>query len=235
MAFVGSALSGLRADTPDKLILDAGAVWVNFNVTQYLSATTPAGQALAQATLSTNTWTDPNGSTVAPRKLGATRGGTTITLNKQERQVEADGRRTTIKGFQRVDMIEPRISTSLIEVADYETLKLALGSATVTTYTNFRKVQPTLYPVAADYLGNVVIVATINGAFDPLGNPIPVAVVMENARVNNVNDITFTDKSETTMQVEIVAHALASDAFSIPMYVLLPKTSTELISGGYYQ
>lgn len=227
---ITSALSGLRADTPDKLILDAGALYVNFNVTKFLAADTPAGQALAQAVLSTNTWTDPNGDTVAPRKLGATRGGTTITLNKTERQIEVDGRRTTVKGFQRVDMIEPSISTALIEIADHETLALALGSATTTSYTNFRTVRPNLYPVPEDYLGNIALVATINGARTPNGDPVPAVVIMENARVNQVQDISFVDKNETVMNVTIVAHALAEDAFSIPMYVILPK----LDGMGYY-
>lgn len=227
---ISSALSGLRADTPDKLILDAGALYVNFNVTKFLASTTPAGQALAQAVLSTNTWTDPNGDTVAPRKLGATRGGTTITLNKTERQIEVDGRRTTIKGFQRVDMIEPSISTALIEIADYETLALALGSATTTNYTNFRTVRPNLYPVAEDYLGNIALVATINNARTPNGDAVPVVIIMENARVNQVQDISFVDKNETVMNVTIVAHALAEDSFTIPMYAILPK----LDGMGYY-
>lgn len=221
MAFV-SAISGLRGDTPDKVVLDAGAVYVNFNVEVFLDENTLAGLCLAAATDPDATWEDPNGNIVAPRKLGATRGGTTITLNKEERQIEADGRRTTIKGFQRVDMIEPKIQTSLIEVADRETLKLALGSVTETVIGNFVKIRPNLLPTAEDYLGNVAIVATINGARDPLGNPIPIVVVFENARVNKVTDIPFVDKNEAVMQVEIVAHALPDDAFTIPMYALLP-------------
>lgn len=127
-------------------------------------------------------------------------------------------------------MIEPSISTALIEIADHETLALALGSATTTSYTNFRTVRPNLYPVPEDYLGNIALVATINGARTPNGDPVPAVVIMENARVNQVQDISFVDKNETVMNVTIVAHALAEDAFSIPMYVILPK----LDGMGYY-
>jgi len=240
VAFFGSSISGLRLGTEDNLVLDAGQLVINANMALYEDEFTPAGYAYAQAIDATNTWTDPNGDVVAPKILGATRGGTTIKLDKTERQVEADGRRTNIKGFQRVDMIDPKISTSLIEIADLETLQLILGSSATETLTNFKKVRPTLYPKLTDYFGNITLFATISGATDPNnldGNgdplPIPIAVVFENARVNNVQDIPFVDKNEGVAQLEITAHALASASFSIPMYVLLPLSESDLTLYGY--
>lgn len=240
MAFFGNSISGLRDGTQNYLILDAGQMVLNANMALYEDDLTPAGYAYAQAINPLNTWTNVDGEVVAPKILGATRGGTTIKLNKTERQVQADGRRTNIKGFQRVDMIDPRISTSLIEVADPDTLQLILGSSFKETLTNFYKIRPALYPKASDYVANITLFATISGAFDPNNLdsngdplPIPVAVVYENARVNQVNDIPFSDNNEAAAQLEIVAHALASDSFKIPMYVLLPRTSAELLLYGY--
>lgn len=226
---IGYSISGLRENTPDGLVLDSGQLVIDANMDLYTSATTPAGLAYQMAIASANTWTDADGNMRTPNVLGATRGGTTIALNKDERQVDADGRRTNIRGFQRVDMVSPELSTTLIEVNDLDTLRLALGSTTVDTLTNFYKVRPNLLPVNTDYFANITLFATINGARDPLGRQVPIAVVYEWARANQVSDIPLKDKNEMEMPIKIVAHALPSNSFQIPMYVLLPKTTF-----GYY-
>lgn len=205
-----------------------GVMYVNANITDMLAATTSANIAFATAIDPLNTWVDPNGNTVAPRKLGATRGGTNLNINKEERQVEVDGRRTNIKGLQRVDMVDPRISTSLLEMADVETLQMALGSSILTEYENFHSIRPYLYPVDTDYLGNICLFATINGRLSPDGSPLPICVVMENVRVNSIQQIQVADKSEAVLQVELVAHALPEDAFTIPVLFVVPKALESL-------
>lgn len=229
MAQIGSSLTGLRADTVRQLVLDAGVLYVNANITDMLSATTGAGIAFSEAIREDNTWVDPNGNTVAPVKLGATRGGTTFSLNKEERQVEVDGRRTNIKGLQRVDMISPMIKTSLIEMADTTTLRRALGSSILTDYQNFETIRPYLYPIDEDYFGNITLFATIAQRVAPNGEPLPIAIVLENCRANTVNDISIQDKNEAVLEVELVGHSLDSDAFTIGCQIIVPK----LVSGYY--
>lgn len=226
---IGAAISGLTATTPEGLVLDAGRLVINANMGLYTSATTPAGLAYSMATDPDNSWTDLDGNLVEPTPLGATRTGTTIMVDKEERQVEADGRRTNIVGFQRVDMISPKISTTLIQVNDLATLKLALGSTTVEDLTNFYKVRPNLYPKRTDYFPNITLFATLNGIQDQLGRDIPIAAVMENCRANQIKDIPFKDKNEAELPIELVAHARPEAAFTIPMYMLLPK-----VPSGYY-
>ncbi len=229
MAQIGSSLSGLRPDTVKNLVLDAGVLYVNANIADMLSATTGAGIAFSEAIRDTNTWTDPNGNTVAPRKLGATRGGTTFAINKEERQVEVDGRRTNIKGLQRVDMISPSIRTSLLEMADIDTLRLALGTSILTSYQNFDSVRPALYPNDEDYFGNITLFATIAQRVAPNGQPLPIAIVMENCRANTIQDVSISDKNEAVMEIELTAHSLDSDAFNIGCQLIVPKRLS-----GYY-
>lgn len=229
MAFIAS-LSGLTPDTPGSLVLDAGVIVLNANMELYVSATTPAGLAYNMATDPLNTWTF-EGNLMTPKKLGATRGGTTIRYNKEERQVEADGRRTNIRGFQRVDMIDAGIDTTLIQVNDLETLQLALGSTDVESLTNFYKIRPRLLPTTADYFANITLFATINGAVDALGRPIPIAIVLENGRANTVENISFTDKNEAEIPLSLTAHSLPENATQPPIYFLLPKATGDQ---GYY-
>lgn len=232
---IGSSLSGLRPDTADNIVLDAGVVYVNANIQAMLANNVHPSQAFALAIDPLSTWVDPNGNTVAPRKLGATRGGTQVQLNKEERQVEVDGRRFNIKGLQRVDMMDPKIVTSLLEVGDAETLKLALGSTVVEAKQNFVTLRPYLYPTSDDYYGNMTLFATIAGRTfkDGAGidQPLPIVVVLENCRANNVQEISVEDRNEAVLQVELTGHALPGDAFTCPMMWIVPKKLAEL---GYY-
>lgn len=223
MAQIGSSLASLRQGMVRNMVLDAGKLFVNCNIADMLSATTGAGIAFSEATRSDNTWVDANGVTVAPVELGGTRGGTTLSLKKEERQVEVDGRRTNIKGLQRVDMISPSIKTGLLEMADMVTLRRALGTSILTDYANFETARPTLYPADEDYFGNICLFATIAQRVAPDGSPLPICIVMENCRANVLNDIAFKDKSEATLELELTAHALDSDAFTIPCLFIVPK------------
>lgn len=228
---IGSSLTGIREGLSEVLVLDSGVMYVNANISDMLSATMSANYAFDAAINPANTWVDANGTTVAPRKLGATRGGARCSLGKTERQVEVDGRRFNIKGLQRVDMMDAKISCSLLEMADTETLQLAIGSSILTDYENFETVRPYLYPTATDYMGNVTLFATVSGRTSPTGEPLPICVVLENCRANSIQEIPFEDKNEAVLQIELTAHALDSDAFTCPMYWIVPKALSEL---GYY-
>ena len=225
---IGSALSGLRAGFTEKIVLDAGVAYANANITKMLLSTISANFAFAVATDPVSTWTDPNGDTVAPRKLGATRGGMKINLGKTERQVEVDGRRFPIKGINRIDMMDLKVGCALLEMADTETLRLAIGTSILTDKQNFEVITPYLYESNTDYLGNISIFATISGKTAPNGNPLPICVVLENCKALNIQEITFADKSEAVLQLDLVAHALDSAAFDCPLKFIVPKALEDL-------
>lgn len=225
---IGSALSGLRAGFAEKLVLDAGVCYANANITRMLLATTSANFAFAVATDPMSTWTDPNGTTVAPAKLGATRGGLGVNIGKTERQVEVDGRRFPIKGLNRTDMFDIKVSAQLLEMADIATLQIAIGTSILTEYQNFDVLAPYLYESNLDYLGNVSIFATIAGRTAPNGNPLPICVVLENCKAINIQEITLADKSEAVLKVDLVAHALDSAAFDSPLKFIVPRAIEDL-------
>jgi len=224
----GAALTGIRPGFAEKLVLDSGVAYKNANIAKMLLSTTSANFAYAVATDPLSTWVDPNGDTVAPFKLGATRGGMKINLGRTERQVEVDGRRFPVKGLNRIDMYDMKVSVSLLEMADIDTLKLALGTSVYTEFQNFGEIRPSLYEVNTDYSGNVAIFATIAGRSAPNGNPLPICVVLENCKAINIQEISFADKSEAVLQVDLVAHALDTDAGVSPMAFYVPLALADL-------
>lgn len=226
---IGSALSGLREGFEKNLVLDAGVAYVNANIADMISDTTSSNFAFDVAIDEGSTWVDPNGNTVAPRKLGATRGGMRINLGKTERQVEVDGRRYPIKGINRTDMMDLKVQVSLLEMADTETFQLAVGTSVLTETLNFDVITPYLYEAETDYVGNIAIFATISERSTPNGNQLPICVVLENCKAINIQEISLSDKSEAVLQLDLVAHALPSAAFDCPMKFIIPK-----VTQGYY-
>jgi len=91
--------TGVGADSQDRIIIDAGAVYLGF-----LSVDNPG-------TL-----------------LGATRGGNTFELARTIRRMEADGARGPVKGFRRVEEVVATIKANMMEITA-ENLRIAIADA----------------------------------------------------------------------------------------------------------
>jgi len=209
--------SGLRSATPYNLVLDSGVAYKNINMAMLRNGLTTA---YTDAINPSNTWTDPNGNTVAPTKLGATRGGTAVDVGKKERPVEFDSRRTNVKGLTRTDDIMPTVKTRLLEVGDVGTLQQILGSYAQTNWTEYQELIPNLVINDSDYIGNIAIVAPVSGSSSPM------VVVLDNAKVINPQAFDMKDKSELTVEVTFTGHSLASNQYAIPIHFFVPTTTS---------
>ena len=94
------AKHGVSADSADRLLVDAGAVYLNFYDVDY------------PGTL-----------------LGATRGGNTFELTRTIRRIEADGMRGPVKGFRRIEEVLAKLTVNLLEMTA-ENVRRALVGAT---------------------------------------------------------------------------------------------------------
>ena len=209
-------MSGLRAVTPQNLVLDAGVVYKNINLTELRNGTSTA---FTDAIDPTSSWVDPNGVTVSPALMGATKGGSTLTIGKKEREVEFDSRRTYVKNMQRVDECYPSMKTRLLEMGDYQSFEMMLGSATATDWTNYFEIVPSLVVRNTDYIGNIALVAPVSGS------SLPIVIVLDNAKVFNPQPLSLQDKSELAVEVEFMGSALASNQYLLPIHVFCPSST----------
>jgi len=90
---------GVSTDSPDRLLIDAGAVYFNF-----IDADSPG-------TL-----------------LGATRGGNTFELARTIRKMEADGAKGPVKGMRRLEEVAATIKANMLELTA-ENLRRAIAGA----------------------------------------------------------------------------------------------------------
>ncbi len=205
------ALSGLRPQTKANMVLDAGKAVLNFNA-DYLRATGDWIGAMDP----NNGWIDPNGNLVYPQLFGATRGGTNFSIGKTERQVDADGRRTRIKGLSRVDMIEPYADLELLEMGSIFQLSAAIGSSIRADHPRYSEFTPSLIVSDGDYFGNVAILATVSGEVDPM------IYLLDNPRVGEIAEFPLKDKNEQTVKVKFYGHALLTAPTVIPAHFFVP-------------
>lgn len=185
MGIKSNITTPLRKETYKSLQLNAGVTLVNFDLTDYSDAA-----ALKTALIAAIA----DGS----KLLGATRGGGTLTITRDIRQVEADGVRSRFKGSEIVDAADAYLSETLIEITP-DHLKAVLGNVDVddTNPTHIIVTMRTAFE-DGDYLDNVVWIGDTSEGF--------MAIELQNAL--NTADFTFTfaDKSEGTANVEYHAH-----------------------------
>jgi hypothetical protein len=92
------ALHGVSSDTPSRLLIDAGAVYIG-----YVSADNPG-------TL-----------------LGATKGGNVFELTRNLRIIEPDGAKGPVKGLRRLESVDAVITANLLEITA-ENLRRAIAA-----------------------------------------------------------------------------------------------------------
>lgn len=140
--------SGYNAKTPDKLLLDAGAVFKNFIV-------------------GTDTYASAK---AAGKCLGATQKGSEFSAVPQIRRMEIDGVHTRTKGDTLIDGWDVYLKTTLVEMTA-QTLKLALGvgdAAASSTATGYDEITARDTIKDEDYVTNITFIGNILGEDNPI-------------------------------------------------------------------
>ena len=112
---------GFDSTTPDKLQLDAGEFWANFDIEAFL--------ADAQDEMEDVTDLSDYGLNAEPAiRLGATEGGGSFDANRDRNEIEFDGQLGRTKGMVRRESVEPELSVELMEFTQ-QNLELAIAGS----------------------------------------------------------------------------------------------------------
>jgi len=139
--------SGYNSETPDKLLLDAGVLFKNFNP-------------------GTDTYQSAK---AAGKCLGATRKGSEFSAKPSYRRMEIDGVHTRTKGDTLIDGWEVYLKTTLVEMTS-DNLKRALGAADIdaTTTPGYDRITGRDTIQDSDYEENITFIGNILGEEEPL-------------------------------------------------------------------
>lgn len=211
--------TGLREQTPFRMVFDAGAFIVGIN--EVALRTTGVAAAISTPWM----YGDVE---VTPRALGATRAGAMFDPQKEERQIEVNNARVPLMGMSRVDSYTPILSVTLLEMADPETFVISLGQGTrTTTDSGFIEVVPRVEVLASDYIPNVALMARTSEN----GQEKPVIVVIRNAKVVENSSFTFEDPGELAPEVSFQGHSNVLAASTVPCSIYIPENIDGLGSG----
>lgn len=175
----------LRSETFENLQLNAGIFIKNLDYSSIADAAALKTAIAAAVTAGTNI-------------IGATRGGGSFTVTRDIREPDIDGRRYPFVGGKFVDSADAQLSTTLVEITP-ENLVMALGGATATTTGKKTKIVMNTAIKDSDYIESITW-------FGDLADGRLVAITLMNALNTADLSLTFTDKGEGTLPVELHAH-----------------------------
>jgi hypothetical protein len=190
---------GITQDTYKRLIIDSGAVYKDF-VDQ------------------------DNPGTL----LGATRGGSTFTIEQEIKDMAVDGAKGPVKGGRRITKVNVKLVINFIEhSADLWQHALpgseyaAAFSTTVDPssddHVEFRR---SLEIALADYIDNVVIIGQISGTDQA------VVCGIKNALADGNFEMAFTDNEEAGLSVQFTGHFTPCELDDEPWILWYPEDLT---------
>lgn len=198
------AYSGFNKKTMEKLLLDAGAFFKNFSYGNEEGENDTYDSAVA-----------------AGKLLGATKGGGEFSAVAAIRQIEVDGVKGRAKGLETIDSWDVYLKATVLETSA-ETIKLALGSATVDAESDdkYDIITGNADISVDDYVDNITWVGKLSGSEEP------VIIQVFNALNTDGLKLTVQDKSEATLPMTFYGHYTPDDLDTPPFKVLYPKIAT---------
>lgn len=188
--------SGFTSGTAEKLLLDAGAFFVDFDVDADTFATAVS----------------------AGKLLGATRGGGEFAAVPEIRSIEIDGVKGKAKGLQVIDSWEVRLTANVLEVSSDSIAKALTSSATDSiSNTDYEIITANNTIDITDYIDNITWVGTLSG------NDEPAIIQVYNALNTNGLTLATQDNAEAVISMEFHGHYDADELEEPPFAVFYPK------------
>jgi len=187
-------ITGITAKTPDRLLLNAGAFFKNYD---------PATDTVDMA---------------KEKIIGATQGGGSFSAVPTVRPIEIDGASGNIKGMSVIDDWTVTMTANVKEVT-VDSLMLAIGAATADKAgapAGYTKISGKPDFEDGDYQNNITWVGTLKGSNKP------VIIVLKNAISTNGLSLTVADKGEAVIPITLTGHYDSMDTDTAPFDIYYP-------------
>lgn len=157
------------------------------------------------------------------RPIGATRGGSTFTVEQDVRVIEMDGAKGEVKGARRVIEVHVRLTANLLEMTS-ENFQLALAGAEAAPYPDATaathdSITRTRDILASDYIENIALVGKISGTDENI------ICICKNALADGNLEIGTADKEEGTLEIQFTGHFDPENLDVEPWEIRFPKTA----------
>lgn len=194
---MGQTLTGFTEETSKNLILDAGCVFVNYD--------------LKTDTLATS----------KKKLIGATSGGSEFNAIPEIRSIKIDGVKGKARGNQVLESWEVKMKINLIEFKE-ETFKYALGASkmseeTIETSKKYKKIEGKNFLEDKDYIDNITFMGRLSGSSDPIIIQVFNCLNMEGLKLNTK------DGDDIVMELEFEGTYDAKNLDQPPFAIFYPE------------
>lgn len=189
--------SGFTEATAEKLLLDAGAFFKNFEVGVDTFESAVAGDKL----------------------LGATQGGGTFSAVPTIRKIEIDGVKGAAKGLEAIDEWVVTITANMKEISEDVLVTALAAGASVTGSAGYKKIAANNYIQLTDYIDNITWVGKLSGS------ETPVIIQVHNALSTGGLTLQTQDKNEAVVALTFTGHYDASDLDTPPFDIHYPTSA----------
>jgi len=179
---------GVSANTCKRFLIDSGAVYTGF--TTFASMGT---------------------------KLGATKGGNSVTIEQEIKEIEVDGARGAVKGCRRVTKVTVKATVNLIEQTLVNFKRMLPGSTSATFEVDWDAITRSLQITDSDYLSDITIVGEVTDSAQGA-----CAIKLLNVLQDGNVEFSLSDKEEGVIVMNFTAHFLPTDLDTEPWVIYWP-------------
>jgi hypothetical protein len=154
--------------------------------------------------------------------LGATRGGSTFSIEQEIREMEVDGAKGPVVGSKRVIRSAPMIKANFVEMGP-SLLSLGIPGSSVADYPvapgvkTHDQITRALQIAASDYNTNIAIIGECTGSSTGY-----IECIISNPLANGNIELGFADNDESVLAVEFIGHFAVSDLNTEPWKINFP-------------
>lgn len=192
----GKTITGFNKETAKNLIIDAGAVFVNYDI-------------------ETDTV-----ETAKKKLIGATSGGNEFSAVPTFREIQVDGVKGKVSGLRPLESWEVHLKTNLLEFKE-DTFSYALAGAEVSETTvgeaSYQKVQGKNCILEEDFIDNLTLMGNISGSKEP------VIIQIFNALNTEGLTINMADSEDIVMELDFEGHYSVDKLDNPPFAIYYPK------------
>ncbi|WP_050607264.1 hypothetical protein [Clostridium niameyense] len=194
-------ITGFNENTAKNLMVDAGAVFVNFDIEKDTIETAKG------------------------KLIGATSGGNEFEAKPKFRQIKVDGVKGKVKGLNLLESWEVKLKTHLLEFKK-ETFEYALAGAKVTDATiqtdkKYKKIEGKNHISESDYIDNITYAGNISGSNEP------VIIQIFNALNNEGLKVKTKDADDIVAELEFEGYYSVDKLDNPPFAIYYPDRMVE--------
>ena len=152
--------------------------------------------------------------------LGATSGGSTLSIEQEVKVIQADGALGPVKGGRRIISTMAKLTVNFLEHS-LANFKRAMPASTSATFdVSWDAVTRAVRIADTDYIDDITLVAESSGGANSFG------VKLSNVLCDGNIEMTFGDKEEAILPITFTAHYTTSDLDTDPVTIYYPNAQS---------